>query len=192
MMVYFTLFREKIQYPKLFLLMASVVLSYVLFRSNFFGEMAYVMNGGGYFSVFLAGLLLSYGFTAAFAIGFFVTLAPDVNIFLGALIAATGSALSDLCIFRFIRHSFMGELEKLKSTWWFQHFIHLFHTHLSERVKKYVLWMIAGFLIASPLPDEFGVSLLSGFSNINPIAFAMIAFGCNLVGVFTIFVLASA
>lgn len=178
--------KEKIQYPKLILLVGSVALSYFLFQHNFFTDAAAMLNSHGYVSMFIAGFLFSYGFTTPIAIGFFVTLAPQVSLLPAAFLAAIGAVSADLLIFRFIRSSFLDELEKLQMTLLFQKIKDLFHAHVSDKLKKYVLWTLAGFLIASPLPDEFGVSLISGFTNINRATFAAIAFVCDFVGILVV------
>lgn len=182
--------KEKIRYPKLIVLIISIITAYILFRAGFFLEFAKTLNTHGYLSVFIAGLLFSYGFTAPFAVGFFVSLAPEVNIFLGALLAGIGAVVSDLVIFQFIRTSFQDEFDKLKLTMFFQKIRGLFDNHIKEKLKKYILWTFAGFLIASPLPDEFGVSLVSGFTDISKKTFIALSFLLNTAGIFLIFALA--
>lgn len=76
--------------------------------------------------------------------------------------------------------------DKLKLTFLFQKIRDLFDHHFSERLKRYVLWTVAGFLIASPLLDEFGVSLVSGFTHINQKEFSVISFSLNTLGIFVI------
>jgi len=174
------------KYPKLLILLITIITAYVLFQAHFFQEFAKLLNSHGYISIFLAGFLFAYGFTAPFAVGFFVSLAPNVNVFLAAPLAGIGAVLSDLFIFQFIRTSFQDEFAKLKLTRLFQKIRSLFDDHLSDRIKKYALWTFAGFLIASPLPDEFGVSLVSGFTSINKKSFAAISYGLNTAGIFVI------
>ncbi|MBI4994835.1 hypothetical protein HZC21_04315 [Candidatus Peregrinibacteria bacterium] len=182
--------KEKIQYPKFFVLLISIITAYILFQTHFFLEFAKLLNSHGYISIFLAGLLFSYGFTAPFAVGFFIELASEVNIFIAAPLAGIGALVSDLIIFKFIRVTFQDEFDKLKLTWIFQKIHRMFDDHLSDRFKKYALWTFAGFLIASPFPDEFGVSLISGFTNINRRVFSLISYILNTTGIFIIFLLA--
>lgn len=181
--------KEKIQYPKLLVLLISIITAYILFQAHFFQEFAKLLNSHGYISIFFAGLLFAYGFTSPFAVGFFVSLAPGVNIFLAAPLAGIGAVLSDLFIFQFIRTTFQDEFERLKLHWLFQKIHALFDDHLSDRVKQYMLWTLAGFLIASPLPDEFGVSLISGFTNINRRIFMLISYCLNTLGISAILAL---
>lgn len=182
--------KEKIQYPKLLVLFISILTAYILFQAHFFSEFAKILNSHGYVSIFLAGLLFSYGFTAPFAVGFFASLADTVNPFIAAPLAGIGALISDMIIFHFIRTSFQDEFEKLKLTALFQKIRDLFDHHFNERIKQYFLWAIAGFLIASPLPDEFGVSLISGFTNLNKKIFSAISYSLNTTGIFIILKLA--
>lgn len=177
---------QKIQYPKILLLLISIVCAYILSREHFFEVIAQVLNSHGYVAIALAGFLFAYGFTAPLAVGFFIELAPDINIYSAALIAGSSALLSDLLIFHFIKTSFQDEFDKLKLTLLFQKIHQLVTYHLGERIKKYLLLTIAGFLIASPLPDELGVSLLSGLTNIDKRLFVMISFLLNTLGIWLI------
>ena len=181
---------SKIQYPKLLVLLLCILLSYFLFRVDFFKQFAQTLNAHGYFSIFLGGFLFAYGFTAPFAVGFFVSLAPYVNIFPASLLAGFGALIADLIIFQFIKRSFQDEFDKLKLTWLVRAFQKLFNRHFQDRMKPYILWTIAGFLIASPLPDEFGVSLVSGFTNLDKKTFTVISYLLNTSGIFVILALA--
>lgn len=190
-MIEFSLkFLKKIQYPKLLVLLLCITTAYILFRVDFFKEFAGIFNSHGYISVFLAGVLFAYGFTAPFAVGFFVSLAAQVNIFIAAPLAGAGALIGDLVIFQLIRTSFQDEFDRFKLSRLFQKIRAMFDNHFSDKLKKYVLWSVAGFLIASPLPDEFGVSLISGFTNLDKKVFIAISFLLNTMGILFIFALA--
>jgi hypothetical protein len=178
--------RKKFQYPKLLILLVCIIAAYIFFRAGFFKEFVATLNLPTYITILLAGFLFAYGFTAPFAVGFFVLLAPQTNIFIAAPLAGIGALLADLIIFQIVRASFQDEFDKLKLTLLFQKIRSLFDNHLNDKLKKYLLWCIAGFLIASPLPDEFGVALISGFTNINKKIFIMISFLLNTIGVLVI------
>ena len=53
---------------------------------------------------------------------------------------------------------------------------------IGKRTKHYLLYAFAGLVIASPLPDEIGVSLL-GISKIKLYKFIIISFIFNTIGV---------
>jgi len=54
-----------------------------------------------------------------------------------------------------------------------------------KKIKNYILYFFAGIIIASPLPDELGVSMLAGLSEINARVLTMISFAMNSLGIFT-------
>lgn len=178
-----------IQYPKLLLLCCTFILAYVLYQMGLFDILPQYLHGHGYISMFLGGLLFSFGFTTPFAIAIFIAMADEVNPVLGALAAGFGAVLSDITIFEFIRFSFLDELHKLRTTAvfrWMSEKLH--HESVPERIRQYILWSVAGIVIASPLPDEIGVTLLSGVTEIKPRPFAVACFTCNTVGIFILLI----
>lgn len=176
-----------VKYPKLLLLTACFVLAYILSHDGYFAFLDHI-NGYGYLSVFLAGLLFSFGFTSPFAIAMFVELAPQVQPVGAAVVAGAGALLMDLTIFEAVRFSTLhDELHRLGGTRllrWMHSLLH--HEELSERIRATLLWSLAGFIIASPLPDEIGVTLVSGVTNVEGRSFALLCFLFNALGVFLI------
>ncbi len=179
------------KYPKLLLLVCSFVLAYFLYHVGALDWLGQHLNGHGYVSVFLGGLLFSFGFTTAFGIAIFIEMAPHVNPVYAALIGGLGALLSDLCIFNLLRFAtFHDEVHRLKSMrlfLWLRSMLH--HESVSERMRKYLLWSFAGLVIASPLPDEFGVTLLSSVTELKERQFAVICFAFNMLGIFIILLL---
>jgi hypothetical protein len=175
---------NKLRYPKLFLLACSFVLAYALYMQGVFDMLPELLNGHGYISMFLGGLLFSFGFTTPFAIAIFAAMSGLVNPLLGALIGAVGAMVADMFIFQFIRVSFMDELRQLKTSALFRWFRDRRHREsVPERMRQYVQWSVAGILIASPLPDELGVSLLSGLTEIKSKPFAIACYFMNATGI---------
>lgn len=138
--------------------------------------------GAKYFGIATAGFLFSFGFTTPFAIGAFVTMNPQ-NIFLSAIIGGFFAMLADLTIFGIIRLSFMDEFRKLGRTKTMKT-ISSFEPSFNKKVKHYLLYAFAGIVIASPLPDELGVSMLAGLGNVKPLPLALIGFTFNTIGIF--------
>lgn len=177
----------RIQYPKLLLLCASFLTAYVLYYAGAFDVLPGLMKGYGYISMFFAGMLLCLGFTAPFGVFVVVEMAPDVNPFLAALIGGAGGLCMDLILFEAARLSFREELHRLASTGWFRKAIKLlYHESVSDRLREYFLWVFAGFLIASPLPDEIGLAMLSGVATIDVRKLAVMCFVLDVLGIFVI------
>src|SRR3989338_7761371 len=170
----------KFKYPKLAILGICIVMAYFVFSMNPVKEF---MNSAGenYFGVAIAGFLFSFGFTTPFAIGAFVTMNPQ-NIFLSAIIGVFFAMLAVLTIFSVIKMSFMEEFKKLGKTKTMKNLISL-EPSMSEKMKHYLFYIFAGIIIASPLPDEIGVTMLAGFGRIKIIPLAFLGFACNSVGI---------
>ncbi len=174
-------------YPKISLLFCTFIFAYVLFREGVFDFLPVLLKGQGYLTMFGGGLLFSFGFTTPFAIAIFIEMADTVDPLLGAAIAGVGAMLSDLIIFHFIRFSFMDELHRLSKTSiinWFRR-----HTHkesIPEQIRQYIKWSIAGLIIASPLPDELGVTLLSSSADVKGKPFAAFCFTLDAIGIFVL------
>lgn len=172
--------KEVKKYPKFILFFATVLIAYFLFQGR---EILFINNviiSLGYFGVFLAGMLFTYGFTTAFAIALFLMLAPGINIYAAALIGGAGALIGDSFIFLFIRSSFKDEIKKLSR----EKAIVLLDKYMPSKIKRFVLPVIAGFIIMSPLPDELGISILAASKAVSPRLFAFISYVCNTIGIF--------
>ncbi len=129
--------------------------------------------------------MFSFGFSAPFSVGLFLTM-PVQNIYLAAAIGGFGAMLADITIFKIIKFSFMDEFNKLKKERFFVRTEKLIDKRLSVKVKYYLLYFLAGFFIASPLPDEFGVGMLAGLTKIRANVLAIISFALNTAGIFVL------
>ena len=171
----------KFKYPKLTLLLICIVAAYFVFSLDFVKEFMALL-GTRYFGVAIAGFLFSLGFTTPFAIGAFVTMNPQ-NIFLSAIIGGFFAMLADLAIFGIIKMSFMDEFRKLGRTKTARTFAS-FEPNFGKKIKHYFLYAFAGIVIASPLPDEIGVSMLAWLGRIKPLSLAIITFLTKTPGIF--------
>lgn len=186
--------RSVLDYPRLIGLGMCMGLAYVLYQVGMFEWLDGRLHGFGYMGAFAAGLLFSYGFTTPFAIAAFIAMAHEVNPFIAAPIAGIGALISDFVIFELLRVSFFGdELERLRHASIIDR-IHraLHHDTTPEIIRRWSLWALAGVVIASPLPDEIGVALLSGTTKINERAFAVICVTMNTLGILAVLLLARA
>ncbi len=172
----------KLKYPKLLLLILTFVITYLIFKQQDFTLFHNLLLPFGLLGSFLAGIFFSYGFTAAPAIAVLLILAKEQNLLLTGLIAGLGALIGDLIIFKFIKYSFADEIEKLSQ----EKSINNFNHHLSKKLKKYLLAILGGFIIASPLPDEIGVSLLAACKCISIKYFSIMSYLLNTAGILII------
>ena len=175
------------KYPKLTILLLSIIFSYYLFSNDSVVSYINHLNGLSYLGILIAGFLFSFGFTTPFAIGFFFTYSSE-NILLTAIIGGFGALLADITIFKLIKISFMDEFKRLEKDMKLKSH---FYYKLNSKLKAYLTFFFAGIIIASPLPDELGVALLSGFTKINIYLFSIISLSMNFLGILTMLYLAS-
>lgn len=178
----------KFKYPKLTIFAICIIAAYFIFKEPLIVEKISGLNELSYLGMFIAGLFFSFGFTTPFAIGFFLTAHPD-SIVLAGLLGGFGAMLSDFAIFKIIKFSFMDEFNRLERTKPFKESIHMIKHNIKKKIRNYLLYLTAGFIIASPLPDELGVTMLAGLTHIRLSLFALISFVGNTSGILIILIL---
>jgi len=169
-------------YPKLTFLILAIIASYIIFSNSSVQNVIEHLDSAGYVGAFLAGIFFTFGFTSPFSAGYFITLNPS-NIWLAGILGGVGAMLGDLFIFQIIRVSFMDEFERLKRTKIMKKLSELIEKTLGHKIKIYLMYIFAGILIASPLPDEAGVIMLAGLTKIKSNILAIISFILNTTGI---------
>ncbi len=81
-----------------------------------------------------------------------------------------------------IRYSFKDEVKKM-----YREKLVMYINHKTPSfLKRYLLPVVAGFIIASPLPDEIGVTMLAASKSISAKVFSVISYVLNTAGIFVI------
>jgi hypothetical protein len=176
----------KFKYPKIFFMLLAVIIAYFIFKNPISTNLTSNLNQFNYLGDFVAGMFFALGFSAPFAIGFFVISHPE-NIFLSAVIGAIGASISDLLIFKFMKFSFANEFKELRKTKALKKIKEIFDYSFKIRVRHYLLYAFAGVIIATPLPDEIGVSMLAGLTTIKQKVLLVISFILHLITILIIF-----
>lgn len=145
-------------------LAAAVFLSQLNFFSVFLAEFGRM----GYLGVFLSGIFFVLSFTAALAGLVLIKFSATMPMILVSLIAGLGGAAGDLLIFGLVRNGFKAEAKKAYRRSFF---------------LRWLLPIVGALIIASPLPDEIGVTLM-GITNIKPKRFMLVSFLLNSLGIF--------
>jgi hypothetical protein len=173
------------KYPKLAILILAIIFACYIFKNPIIILEISRLKEFGYLGVLIAGMLLSFGFSAPFAIGFLIISNPP-NIFLASLIGGLGAALGDLIIFKTIKFSFMNEIKELEKSKTIKEIKKIVDKNISIKIRHYFLYLFAGIFIVSPLPDEVGVSMLAGLTTINQKIFAIVSFVLHTIAIFLI------
>lgn len=161
--------------------LAAVFLSKSGLLANLFAEF------GGYklLASFVAGLFFTSAFTIAPAAAMFVEILSTEPVLPTALFGAAGAVLGDLILFRFVRDRLSRDImslfkEKVRGR---------ARAFLHSRVFHFVMPALGALIIASPLPDELGITLM-GAAHLSMKAFIPISFVFNAIGIGAVALLA--
>lgn len=177
----FSVHAENYKYKNLTILFISLSLTFFLSRFEHFHRFLLSLGQLEYLGAFIAGTLFVSTFTAATGGLTLLILAQNLPLFPLGVAAGLGALIGDLLIFRFVRDGLSTEVENIYEKFGGKHLSHLLHT-------KYFHWtlpLIGALLIASPLPDEVGVSLM-GISRMKIHQFMAISFVLNTAGIIVI------
>ncbi|KKR78269.1 MAG: hypothetical protein UU23_C0001G0033 [Candidatus Curtissbacteria bacterium GW2011_GWA1_40_9] len=134
-----------------------------------------------YIGAFLGGMLFVSTFTVTTGALILLVLAEKLSPIEIGVVAGAGAVLGDLLIFRFVKDNLTKELGEIYSIFGGKHLTAVLNT-------KYFSWVFPVFgaiVIASPLPDELGVSLM-GISRMKTYQFLFLSFILNAVGIFLV------
>jgi hypothetical protein len=136
---------------------------------------------------FIAGIFFTSIFTTAPAIVTLGEIAQGNSVLLTALVGAMGATVGDVIIFRFVRDRLSEHLMELVK-----------HNSMGKRIKvlfklrhfRVFTFFVGGLIIASPFPDELGISIL-GFSKLSLSRFIPLSLFFNFIGILLIGLIAN-
>ncbi len=179
-------FRDKRQRKNAFALLRDVVMisigiiiAILLSKLGIIDSVLSVFRDYYIVASFISGMFFTSIFTlapASIALVHISETAPMVGVFFwGGL----GAMFGDLILFLFIRDRFADDLKKVfrpSSTKYLLKSLHF-------GFMRWLSPVIGAIIIASPLPDEFGITLL-GMSKMKVIVLMPIAFVMNMLGIY--------
>ncbi|MFO7807125.1 MAG: hypothetical protein R6V40_01730 [Candidatus Moraniibacteriota bacterium] len=176
----------KIKYPKLLLLVISIFVGYLIYKDennfHFHATIEYL----GYFGTFLSGLFFVYGFTTGPAVASLLVISDIQNFWLAGAAATAGVIVGNFIVFRALKISIANELDDLSRNKLMRWAIEKTKKLTPSFARVYVFPAMAGFIAATPLPDELAVALLSWSKDMSLVTFSTVAFTFNTFGIFII------
>lgn len=166
----------------------SVLVAIILVKADILSNLLLSTSNFEFLGSFIAGLFFTSVFTTAPAIATLGEIAQNGSLLQTAVWGALGAVVGDIVIFQFIRDKLsvhFVDIIKHNSAW--RRFRALFRL-------KYFRWftfMLGGLIIASPFPDELGISLL-GFSKMKTSSFIPLSLFFNFLGILAIGLVARA
>ncbi|MDD5165163.1 MAG: hypothetical protein PHG25_01315 [Candidatus Pacebacteria bacterium] len=158
----------------------GAVIALILSNLGIIGHLV-ALFGSDEVASFVAGMFFTSVFTiapASVALGNIAAHAPSHVV---ALWGALGAVCGDLILFYFIRDRFSNDLINSLGSGFTKHVLRSFHVGFF----KWISPVLGALIIASPLPDEFGITLL-GFSKTRTLMLIPISFIGNILGIYLI------
>ncbi len=137
---------------------------------------------------FIAGLFFTSAFTTPLSIVAFGEIAQSTDsILLVSILGGLGAMCGDFLIYTFVKDRLsedllyvFGSLKKGSLKPLFKH-----------RFFRWITFLVGGFIIASPFPDEIGIAMM-GMSKAKMWAFLPVSFLFNAIGIFLVAIVARA
>jgi len=172
------------EYKNTTFLILSLIAFVFLLEKDFVQDFIKSIGTLGYFGSFISGVFFVSIFTVAPASAVIFEISKNLNPYLVALTAGIGAVAGDYIILRILKDRVFEEL------------LPLFRKSGGSFLEKifsspFFAWMIPLFgaiIIASPLPDELGISLM-GLSKIKNWQFILLTFILNSLGILAIVML---
>ena len=173
------------KYKNLTVLFFSIVVAIFLSRFEIFHTFLLTLGGLGYIGAFIAGILFVSVFTVATGAVILLVLSEELSPLTIGLVAGLGAVFGDYVIFRFVKDSLMKEIKPIYSSIGGNFLSRIFGTTLHTKYFSWLLPVIGAVIIASPLSDELGISLM-GISKMKTYQFIFISFLLNAIGIFLV------
>ncbi len=165
----------------------SILIAVLMVKTEVLGSLLASSREFGHIGSFIAGMFFTSIFTTAPAIAALGEISFRMGALETAAWAALGAVIGDMVIFRFVRVRMADHLVELLGH---RKGVRRFSKLLKFRFFRYGTFLLGGLIIASPLPDELGISLL-GLSRMREAYFIPLSFLFNFVGILTIGLIAA-
>lgn len=170
------------RHHNLLLLIGGLAFALILSRLPFFTILIKEIEKFGYLGAIFSGFLFTSTFTVATGGLLLANFAQVLDPFWLILCGVSGALLGDMIIFLFVKDKVSEDITPV-----YEHF--LAKNHLKKLIHtKYFSWtlpVIGALIIASPFPDELGISLM-GLSAMSLWEFLLISFFSHSFGIFVL------
>lgn len=166
------------------MIITSIAVAYLLVEIRAFEGFLAASSGIKFLGSFVAGIFFTSIFTFALSTVTLAKIALSDNIWGVAFFGGLGAVIGDIVIFKFLRRGIAENIEELIKK----------RKRLREifrlRFFRFLITFLGAILIASPLPDEIGLTMM-GVMKLKmrfliPISFVLNFFGILIVGLVAI------
>ena len=139
-----------------FILLASIAVAWAIVHFGIVETLLLYTGDGVLLTGFIAGMFFTSVMTTAPAMAVLGVLSFHINPLVLAVVGGAGAVCGDYLIFAFVRDRLGDDFAYLIKRTGTPRFFKIFH----RKTFRSVLPFIGGLIIASPLPDELGLTLL--------------------------------
>jgi len=167
------------KYKNLTFLLISFIFAFFLGKLELFHQFLLNLGSFGYIGSFVAGALFVSTFGVGIGIVTLLVLAEKLNPILLGIIGGTGAVLADFLLFKFVKDRLIDEVKPI-----YEEIDHNYHLKKLLHTKhfRWLFPVVGAIIIASPIPDEFGVSLM-GIAKMKSRTFLLLSFFLNSSGI---------
>ncbi len=166
----------------LLVITVSMAIAVYLASTGFFERVLLSAQGAEFIGAFIAGMFYSSLFTVAPATVALGEIAQAESVFLVALLGGLGAVIGDLLLFRFLKNHIADEFTALVAHPRNSRYKRILHL----RSVRWLFGLLGALIIASPLPDEIGLTLMGIGSmrvkDLIPFSFILNSLGILIIG----------
>ncbi len=175
-----------LRYPKLLLFTTSLLLGCFIYVDGNNYQFHSFVDNFSFCGIFITGLLFSHGLTAGPAIATLLIIGETHAFLSSGIFATAGAIIGNAIVYQKLRLSYEDEFRDLSKCVFFKQTASVLNKITPNFVRKYVLPAFAGFLTATPFPDEFSTTLVRASKDMSVMVFATIFFVFSAFGIFII------
>ncbi len=165
------------------IILISIVVAYIFVKTDWVADFLTTTQEIRFFGAFFAGLFFTSIFTVVPATVIIAELASRNFLWELVVVGGIGAMIGDVVLFWLIRDQitarvirFFGKIEIKKMA---------MRDFLKFKSVRWLAFLFGAIIIASPLPDEIGLSLM-GIAKINIGYLLLLSFGLNALGILTV------
>jgi len=154
------------------------LLTIYLALSGLLQEFLLSLGKYGYIGGFISGMLFTYGITTPLAMAAFFILSKILDIWLLTFLGAIGGVITEYTIYRFARNEVGKTIKIYKNK-------KIKFPEIKSKLIHKLSPLIAGIIIASPIPDEL-VAILFATEKYEIKKFLILTFIFKFIGIFVL------
>lgn len=167
------------KYKGLTLIFITILLTIFLSKYNFLNDGLLSLKNIPFLGSIIAGILYVSASTAILGIFMLSDLSKTLSPTEIAIFAGLGAVTANFVLFRFFKGYLNSELTPIYNKLGGKHLTRLMY----RKNFRWSLPIVGAIIIASPFPDELGISLM-GLTKITNLQFVLLSLVLNIIGIF--------